>query len=711
MIKKTYGISQKSVFNSIIIFLLAMSFSQSGYGATIYVKQDSSGDGSSWASAFGQLQDALNIAVSGDEIWVTAGTYKPTYDYGLGVGDRGKHFRMINGVAIYGGFDGAETSLDQRNCENNETILSGDIGIQGYKSDNCYHVFFHNNYDNELNRTAILDSVTITGGNANEPFNGNQFGHQFGGGMWNVYGSPTLINCKFNANESMFDGNSIYNDYGSSPKLINCKIIGHFDAITNVHSTPVFENCTFTGNSQGINNWHSSPTINNCKFNGNGGAIYNWYSGSRPIITNCVFNKNTLCGVYNIYSSSPDIVNCTFIGNDAGIINYETCNPTIANCTFFGNAGDSETGAVLNYANSNPTLFNCILWGNSPEIFNDSSTPTVLFSCVEGGYSGAGNISSDPLFIDADGFDNTSGTEDDNLRLQIGSPCIDTGDNTFLPADTTDLDGDGDTTEAIPFDLDEGPRVLDGDNNASAIVDMGAYELKYIEQTVAPSQATTLIPNGGSGTATEDAQVTFENLSGTSTTVSAAQFDNDLHDSENSYCFMGTTLVVNTQLADGQFFATIKVPFTANDLNGLNWRLLNLQYWNGSSWELAVSGNTQNSPSHASVEGDRFEVEDTVPPTLSNELGDYGVFWNPAENKGFVWANVDHATDFAAIVLLGDFEPNGDVDLVDFAIIAAAWMSDDTPTANWNPICDLDGSGDIGIGDLVKFSENWLAGK
>ncbi len=68
-------------------------------------------------------------------------------------------------------------------------------------------------------------------------------------------------------------------------------------------------------------------------------------------------------------------------------------------------------------------------------------------------------------------------TLDDNdygdLRLQADSPAIDAGNNDWLPSDSSDLDGDGDTAEPIPYDLQGFPRIV-GD-----AVDLGAYE--YIE--------------------------------------------------------------------------------------------------------------------------------------------------------------------------------------------------------------------------------------
>ena len=73
-------------------------------------------------------------------------------------------FALKNGVGIYGGFLGNEASRGDRNPVANVTILSGDIGVGGNSSDNCYHVV---TADATVTASAILDGFTITGGNAN----------------------------------------------------------------------------------------------------------------------------------------------------------------------------------------------------------------------------------------------------------------------------------------------------------------------------------------------------------------------------------------------------------------------------------------------------------------------------------------------------------------------------------------------------------------
>jgi hypothetical protein len=65
---------------------------------------------------------------------------------------------LKSGVAIYGGFNGTETSLSQRDFETNITILSGDVGAVGDYTDNTYHVVTASGVD----ASAILDGFTIS---------------------------------------------------------------------------------------------------------------------------------------------------------------------------------------------------------------------------------------------------------------------------------------------------------------------------------------------------------------------------------------------------------------------------------------------------------------------------------------------------------------------------------------------------------------------
>jgi predicted outer membrane repeat protein len=179
-----------------------------------YVKQDAtgSGNGSSWANAHTDLQAALAAASPDEEIWVAEGIYKPT-----STADRTISLVLKNGVALYGGFAGTETTRAQRDYDTNVTVLSGDIGVQGDTSDNSYHVVVGSN----TNNSAILDGFTVTAGNAN----GEMFSREAqGGGMYNETGSPSLINVIFEKNTALFAGGGMFNAGTSFLQAGDCAI-------------------------------------------------------------------------------------------------------------------------------------------------------------------------------------------------------------------------------------------------------------------------------------------------------------------------------------------------------------------------------------------------------------------------------------------------------------------------------------------------------
>ncbi len=164
-----------------------------------YVNHAATGanDGTAWIDAFLNLQSALGTANYGDQIWVAKGTYLPTEAL-----DREISFNLPNGVSLYGGFAGNEGILEERNVESNITILSGDIGVAGLRTDNSYHIVTI--YQGDEN--TVLDGFTITLGYAANAFSG--FPHEFGGGVlvaadvsWPL-STPVIANCLFEHNRA-----------------------------------------------------------------------------------------------------------------------------------------------------------------------------------------------------------------------------------------------------------------------------------------------------------------------------------------------------------------------------------------------------------------------------------------------------------------------------------------------------------------------------
>ncbi len=149
--------------------------------AVIYVNAAAAGanNGSSWANAYTSLQTALGAANASDELWVRAGTYKPT-----ATADRTVSFAMKNAVGIYGGFNGTETLRSQRNSVANVTILSGDIGTAGVSNDNSLHVV---TAGATVTDSGVLDGFTISGGQADgAPAASNDRG----AGIWTTAARP-----------------------------------------------------------------------------------------------------------------------------------------------------------------------------------------------------------------------------------------------------------------------------------------------------------------------------------------------------------------------------------------------------------------------------------------------------------------------------------------------------------------------------------------
>ncbi len=520
----------------LVLFLFSLLDAAAASAATLYVVSGGAGtvDCLSWVNACA-LQAALGAAMSGDEVWVKKGDYKP----GTQAGDT---FIIPPGVAVYGGFAGTETSRAQRDPVANVTVLSGDIDnndavdADGVDTDTTKIVGSNSTVVVTMNATAaskvlsdtVLDGFTITG--AGSPPAATTYA-----GLWcdntKTFAecSPTLSNLTFSGNF----GHGLLNDAVaaasiSSPTLTNVTFSGNSGpggsgmfnhATSGTVSSPTLTNVTFIGNHSsslggamfnqggGGGSSTSSPVLTNVTFSGNsagsdGGAIYNEGSAggtSSPVLNNVTFSGNSAVtdggAIYNhasgasLSTSSPTLTNVTFSGNSAGdsggaIYNntgstdyFGVISPVLTNVTFSGNSAGSEGGAMRDESGLGtiqPTLTNVIFWGDSvgtqgggPEICDgivcsaSGAGPGVTMdhSVYPGFCPGTCTniVSTDPLL----GPLQDNGGPTQTMALGAGSSAIDAGDNAACPA--TDQRGV--------------TRPQDGDNNGTAVCDIGAVEV------------------------------------------------------------------------------------------------------------------------------------------------------------------------------------------------------------------------------------------
>ena len=177
---------KKERYACIRLFVLAvlaqLILASASSAAVIYVSPGAGGDnnGTSWVDAYTNLQTAITNSVSSDEIWIKAGTYIPASAPNYKSAPPGAayyHFHLKNGVSLYGGFAGDESTLAERDISAHPTILSGNNAR--------YRIFYHEfpwvTYS--VNSTAVLDGFTLTGATSNA--------------MLLTESSPTIKNCTF----------------------------------------------------------------------------------------------------------------------------------------------------------------------------------------------------------------------------------------------------------------------------------------------------------------------------------------------------------------------------------------------------------------------------------------------------------------------------------------------------------------------------------
>lgn len=440
----------------------------------IYVKWSAtsgSNTGTSWTNAYTSLQTALSSAGENDDIWVSAGTYKPH------ASDIEASFApSVNNLRIYGGFVGDETVLEERNVAANTTLLSGDL--QG--DDNTAVTPFTSatansnivvNFENKTNIT--LDGLIIQGAQQLGLFANNATNVQLHNltvrhNKGSVGAGIQITNATFTA-ENLTVTRNAATSRGGGFSLI----AGALGTIT--HSVFEFNQA---GGGGGISfERDSSATITNSQFNNNstsgvGGAILiiNGNSGTLTngniTISNVIFKNNSgLDGSALRVDSLKGVLNvnrAAVIGNTYGQpLSFNLYNGqsiptsiTLSNLLVANNTSLSDTSIIIDgegsaYASGvalrNITLANNTCTGGSGSrcsiantILSKSTYQNVLFWKDQMGTAAAtsgGNIDlgtgGTPFlaFEDPDGADNVLFTADDGYTLRSGVAAINAGVN------------------------------------------------------------------------------------------------------------------------------------------------------------------------------------------------------------------------------------------------------------------------------------------
>jgi VCBS repeat-containing protein len=432
----------------------------------------SGGDGTTWATAFQTLSGALAVADSCSDIWVAQGTYAADNL------PNGQPPQLRSGVQIFGGFNGTETNVTQRDYTNNVTRLVP--GTAQY--------LMEAGYSGTADNTALLDGFHLSGAGTAIQIENAQ---------------PTIQNCTFETN-----GTSVFANNSAGLFLQNCTFHYNTQSPVTLYSVDNLQvlHCCFSSNSPSSGSVvllsdAMNPVFSNCVFQSNSGAQLNLQNSTNGQVSYCRFASNSL-GTYGaalyVSSGSTGVTNCQFCGNvGASPVMANDMGLAIERCIFTGNIAptggaiqaesgslvlndslmannqntngegtinvDSTTVSLINdtvadnsgsYGGDGLYLFggslsvrNCIFWGNvdslsyfTPEQdqieIGGGVVPSISYNIIQGLSQlqdpARNNLSYDPLFVNEGGG---------NYQLATISPAIYAGNSSGISASDTDLLG------------------------------------------------------------------------------------------------------------------------------------------------------------------------------------------------------------------------------------------------------------------------------
>jgi len=402
------------------LFVVAgLLFGVAGFGAEHYV----SGTGSqvvpysNWADAAHFIQDAIDVSVAGDTIYVTNGVYNTGGVALVGI--------MTNRVAV----TSAVSVISANGPE--VTIIEG----QGPMGTNAMRGVY-------LAAGAFLSGFTVRNGHTMNF--GDSYTEQGGGGVW-CDGGATISNCVIVKNNA-----SVLGGGGYSGAIVHSVIMSNTAPNGGGWFALDAEDCELSENRAYYGGGTYGGGGSKCVFRENvsvgsngGGGSYNGYFSQSIFIG----NRADLDGAA-VYSGQ--LINCLVKDNQASRAGGGAYLGQLINCTIVGNQA-YYGGGISSYGSpGTPIVTNCIIYYNTATVSNNYYGGIFGYCCSVPTPAGIGNISATPWFVDY---------MQDNVQLSRISDCIDAGSNI-----------------ALAVDLEDTFRPLDGRTNGVAIIDIGCYE-------------------------------------------------------------------------------------------------------------------------------------------------------------------------------------------------------------------------------------------
>ncbi len=312
-------------------------------------------------------------------------------------------------------------------------------------------------YSNDADKGAgvyCVDGATL---NADDCTFEENSADEYGGAAFLEGSTAAITNCEFLTNDADNQGGALAFHLSSGGSVSGSTFTGNMTNVTNGFGGAVY--CNF-----------STPTFSDCGFQGNsshnGGAVACEDYADIELLHSTVTGNTAVQdggGVSIMADSSADLVSCLIADNESqglsggygvagGLGVVQGSSAVVKCCTIANNISTSTPSGVYSFLGS-ITVSNSIIWGHTgTDISGDSIT--INYSDIEGGFPGIDNIDSDPMFFDAANGD---------YHLTRTSPCVDAGNNAAASGIASDMDGQA--------------RIIDGNGDTTATVDMGADEM------------------------------------------------------------------------------------------------------------------------------------------------------------------------------------------------------------------------------------------